>query len=202
VHGLPWEAPAAGDFDALLLTSANAPRHAGAALSRYRDLRCYCVGEATADAAREAGLGPVRVGPADGAASVELMAGEEVRRALHLAGREHRALTHPAVGIERRIVYASDPLPLAQTARDAIARGALVLLHSSAAAAHFARLAAEAALPRERVRIAAISPAAASAAGKGWAEIHVAPAPRDPALLALAAELCKNGPASGTGTGE
>ncbi|MEA3064722.1 MAG: hypothetical protein QOJ27_1168, partial [Sphingomonadales bacterium] len=41
------------------------------------------------------------------------------------------------------------------------------------------------------IRVAAISAAAAEAAGEGWAAKAVAAAPRDQALLELAAKLCK-----------
>src|SRR5688572_19197975 len=51
-----WQVPDPGQFDALLLTSANAVRHAGAGLGRLRDLPVYAVGEATAAAARDAGF--------------------------------------------------------------------------------------------------------------------------------------------------
>jgi uroporphyrinogen-III synthase len=48
--------PAAEDFEAVLFTSANAPRHGGDGLAPFRALPCYAVGEATALAAAEAGL--------------------------------------------------------------------------------------------------------------------------------------------------
>ena len=57
-------------------------------------------------------------------------------------------------------------------------------------AALFARLCP---LPREKVRLAVISDNAASAAGPGWKSVHVAPRPRDEALLELAAKLCQTG---------
>jgi uroporphyrinogen-III synthase len=44
---------------------------------------------------------------------------------------------------------------------------------------------------RAPISLAAISAAAADAAGPGWAAVHVADRPRDHALLELAARLCK-----------
>jgi len=41
------------------------------------------------------------------------------------------------------------------------------------------------------VRLAAISQAAADAAGAGWAEVRIASTPSDTALLALARSLCE-----------
>jgi uroporphyrinogen-III synthase len=47
---------------------------------------------------------------------------------------------------------------------------------------------------RGATAIAAISDAAADAAGPGWSEIHIAAEPGDDALLALAARLCNRSP--------
>lgn len=191
VRPVAWTPPPAGAFDALLLTSANAPRQAGPKLADYRRLPCYCVGEATAAAAGEAGLTQVLTGPADGAAAVALAAADGAEAVLHLAGREHVAIEHPLVRIERRVVYAAEPLPLSAAAVAALQAGAVTLLHSPRAARRLAALVDAQGLPRGT--ILAISAAAARAAGGGWAAVHVAAAPRDAALLALAAQLCQNG---------
>jgi uroporphyrinogen-III synthase len=185
VHALDWEMPD-GSFDALLLTSANGARHG--LRPELAALPCYAVGEATAAAARAAGARDVITGPSDGAAAVTMMAKAAVTRALHLCGRDHIALTHAQASIERRIVYAAEAAEaLPPEARQALDEGALALLHSPRAAALFASLVPN----RTGLRIAAISPAAAAAAGSGWAEVHIAAAPRDQALLELAVRLCK-----------
>src|SRR5690242_6691986 len=62
IHAIDWAPPDATRFDALLLTSANAARHAGQGLAGFRSLPVHAVGEATAAAAREAGLEVVAVG--------------------------------------------------------------------------------------------------------------------------------------------
>jgi len=189
-----WSPPP-GSFDAILFTSANAPRLAGAAMA---DVRCYAVGEATAAAARAAGFADVRTGPSDGAATAALMAADGVRRALHLCGRDHVAVGATGVEIERRIVYAAEAEPrLPPAARTALADGALVLLHSARAAAAFAALAGA----RPDIGLAAISPAAAAAAGGGWASLSVAAAPRDEALLELALRLCHIAPPGAAAAG-
>lgn len=191
---LDWAAPDPDRYDALLLTSANAAR-CGGDLRRYADLPCYAVGETSAGAAREAGFGNIRVGPSDGVAVVAMMASDGVARALHLAGREHIPLAHPAVSIERRAVYAAEPVAaLPGPALEALRTGALALLHSPRAAEHFTTLVDAAMLPREMIEFAAISQAAADAAGTGWKCVSVAAAPRDEALLELAAKLCKTDP--------
>jgi uroporphyrinogen-III synthase len=184
VRPLDWAMPG-GSFDALLLTSANGARHG--VRPELAHLPCYAVGEATAQAARQAGVTEVFAGPADGMAAVELMAEAGVKRALHLCGRDHVALSHPEVRIERRIVYAAEAV--AELPQAAQRVGALVLLHSPRAATLFGSLVAH----RSVLHLAAISAATAHAAGTGWAAVHIAAKPRDEALLELAVRLCKTG---------
>jgi uroporphyrinogen-III synthase len=193
IEPLRWPPPPAG-FDAVLFTSANGARCAGIAA----DVPCYAVGPATAAAARTAGFVDVRTGPSDGAAAAAMMAADGIRRALHLCGRDHIAVAAPGVEIERRIVYSAEAVPeLPPAARRALAEGALVLLHSARAAAAFAALAGK----RPGVRLAAISSAAADAAGEGWASKSVAPFPRDEALLELALRLCHIAPPEAAAAG-
>ena len=176
---LAWQAPAADLFDAIVLTSANAVRHAGADLAIYHGLPVLAVGEATAAAARAAGLAIERVGDRGVA---ELLDGERgQRRLLHLAGQDvaeaGRALTVVAV-------YASVEIAVAELpALD----GAVIAVHSPRAGNRLAALVHD----RSAVTIAAISAAAATACGHGWARVETAVAPDDPALLALAARLCQ-----------
>jgi uroporphyrinogen-III synthase len=183
IISMPWRPPPEERYDAVLLTSANAARCARAVASRP----CYAVGEATAAAAQAAGFAEVDAGPSDGAATLERMVRAGVKRALHLCGRNHLALEHRELSIERRIVYdakAAAELPAAASA--ALRRGAVALLHSPRAASVFAALAGN----RAAIRLAAISGAAAEAAGEGWAAKATAAAPRDEALLEVAAKLC------------
>jgi len=168
-------------YDAVLLTSANGARHAppGAA-----GLPCFAVGEGTAAAARAAGFGDVRTGPCDGAAAAAMMAAAGVGRALHLCGREHVGVEAPGVAIERRVVYAAEPV-----AHEGFEGPAVAVIHSPRSGARFAELAGA----RGAIAVAAISPAAAASVGEGWAAKAVAAAPRDQALLELAAQLCHHG---------
>jgi uroporphyrinogen-III synthase len=73
------------------------------------------------------------------------------------------------------------PLP-----NPALLQEAVALVHSPAAGRRLAAITA-----RERIRIAAISPAAAAACGPGWARCEAASQPSDAALLGLAAKLCE-----------
>ena len=158
----------------------------------FRYVPVYAVGEVTAAAARAAGFARVVAGSDDAAAIVARAASDGMRRLLHLAGREHRAVTHPAVTIDRAIVYASDAVArLPDRARTALEQGAVALLHSPRAAALFARLLDDAGMARGRAAIAALSPAVAAAAGPGWRASAVAARPTDAALLAAAVKLCE-----------
>jgi uroporphyrinogen-III synthase len=187
ISPLGWDAPDAAEYDAVLLTSANAARHGGGGLAALTALPCHAVGEASAAAARAARFSDVTAGSSDGAAALANLARSGARRVLHLCGREHIALSYPGVTVERRLVYAADSVSeLPAAAREALARGAVALLHSPRAAAAFASLAGE----RGHIRLAAISAAAADAAGNGWVCKAVAAAPRDEALLEVAGELC------------
>jgi uroporphyrinogen-III synthase len=170
-------------FDALLLTSANAARHAPAG---FASLAVFAVGEATAEAARAQGFGDINTGPSDAAAALEEMARSGVKRALYLCGRDHIAVRHRALGVERRIVYAAEPL---DPASGALEGPAVAMVHSARAARRFAGLVRD----RATIALAAISATAAEAAGEGWKTKRVAAAPRDQALLELAAELCNTG---------
>ena len=191
---LPWQAPGPVEFDAVLITSANAAREAGPQMTRLLDLPCFAVGEETGRACRAAGFADVRTGPADGAALADTAAEAGVERALHLCGREHVAFGHAGLSVVRHIVYGAEPVerlpgPAAQALRD----GAVTLIHSRRAGALFSGLFDAEGLERATASIATISNGAAAAVGGGWKRVVSADRPRDNALLELAAQLCKTG---------
>lgn len=180
LRALDWPPPDPARFDAVLLTSASAARLGGAGLQSYFALPCYAVGESTARAAREAGFADVRGGPSDGATLRDQARRAGAKSVLHLCGRDHIALED----VTAIAIYAADEAG----ALPPDAEQALVLVHSPRAAARLAHLAGA---RRFAIRIAAISAQAAEAAGAGWRSIAVAAAPRDEALLVLAAKLCQ-----------
>lgn len=199
VSALDWQTPAPDDFDALLLTSANAVRHAGPALADYRALPVLAVGEATAAAARAAGLDVMAAGNGNAAALVELAKGAGIARALHLGGR-HSMIAAARDGerdtIVRQHVAVYDSVPVAiDPARLAAIDGGIAMLHSARAARRLATLVAtdgatgDLTRLRARIGIAAISPAVLAAAGDGWRVGLAADQPRDDALVALARHL-------------
>jgi len=165
-------------------------RHAGPALALYRSLPVYAVGEATASAARGAGFQDIRTGAGDAHYYARKMERDGIRRPLHLAGRDYREPV-TKLAIERRVVYAAEPVAALPVAAHAALKGtAIALIHSPRAGALFARLLAEAGIDAGDVPVAAIS--AAAAAGP-WHTIAIATAPDDGALLAAAARLCEKG---------
>lgn len=189
VRPLPWEPPGPDGFDAVMLTSANAARAGGDGLTTFTGLRCYATGEATAAAAREAGFVDVQAGSSDGAALLDLMAADGVRSAFHPCGRHRIDMAHETVRLTDVTVYAAEAVRrLPPEAEAGLTNRALVLIHSPRAGRLFAELYSG---ERKGVAIAAISPAAADAAGEGWRFVMAAEEPRDEALLELAVKLCQ-----------
>ncbi|PCG09160.1 hypothetical protein COA17_09760 [Sphingomonas ginsenosidimutans] len=180
-RAVAWTAPDPARFDALLLTSANAPRHAGTALDTLSVLPVVAVGAATAAAARAAGLRIAHVGTGNARDSVA--GAPHFSRLLHLAGRDRIDVPD----VTAITVYASEARPEAADALEMASSGAVVLLHSVRAATHFAARIAQ--KRRSGTRIAALSAAVAAAAGDGWGATAIAPAPTDAALVATAVRL-------------
>src|SRR5690606_8274932 len=137
IRPLRWDAPKPNDIDALLLGSANAIRHAGPALDALRAKPVYAVGSATAAAAEAAGFVVAAVGPGVLQPLVDTIAAP--LRMLRVTGAEHVPVKAPAgIEVTTRIAYESVPSPLPRSLAERLAGGALVLLHSAAAARHFA----------------------------------------------------------------
>lgn len=189
VHPVAWAAPPRERFDGLLLGSANAVREAGPALAAFRGARAFAVGGVTAKAAEAAGLEVAAVGRSGLQA---LLAGlRPPLTLLRLAGEEHVRLRPPlGVVVETRVVYRSLALPMPEEMAARLRTGAVVLLHSAAAARHLAAECSRLAIPRAGVSLAALGPRIAEAAGEGWRAVRFAERPRDAALLALAGDMC------------
>ena len=189
-HPIEWDAPEAGGFDALLLTSGNAVRLAGERLTELRGLPVHAVGNATAEVARAAGFDIASTGDA----GVERLLGslEADLKLLHLCGEDRAAAGDARQAITAVPVYRSAPIDPPPAI--GCAAGGVVLLHSPRAGQQFDRLAADQSLDRAQVSVVAISRAAAAAVGNGWKRVEAADHPTDDALLALAERLCDNGP--------
>ncbi|PJG48232.1 uroporphyrinogen-III synthase [Sphingobium sp. LB126] len=187
-QAVEWEGPAPDRFDALLLTSANAARLAGARLAAYRALPAYAVGPVTAKALTEAGFDGVVAGDGDGSAIARRIAADGHERVLHLAGQTVATIDAGGLRIERIAIYA-----MRRTGDDGLAdrleAGSVILVHSPRAGEVLAQLVAPG--QRAALHLIAISPAALAACGTGWASAEAPDKPDDERMLALAVRLCE-----------
>ena len=191
VEPVAWQVPDPADYDALLVGSANALRHAGPGLSALNGLPALCVGKATADEARAAGFAVAATG--SGGLQVVLEQLDPAhRRLLRLCGAERIVLAVPeGVTIDERVTYAARALPMPAALADALHGPAVVALHSAEAARHLAHEVERLGLNRAAIALAAMGQRVAAAAGPGWAQVAVAASPDDAALLAQARALCQ-----------
>lgn len=189
-RALDWNPPDPGDFDALLLTSAQAPRLVGAGLAPLSGLPVFAVGAATAQAATEAGLRVALTGATDGQSILDAMTSQNIGRILWLCGRDRTDFDARAADLVPLPVYAVDPVDPPADWCGLIAAPAVVMAHSARGAARVAALAGPA---RKHLTLLAISLAAARAAGDGWRETAVPAAFGDAAMLAEAHALCHKG---------
>lgn len=186
---LAWDPPPPERIDGLLLGSANAVRQAGPGLDAFRGKPAYAVGKATAATAEAAGLRPAAVGTSDLQALLDTL--RPPLTLLRLAGEEHVPLRRPlGIVIDTRVAYRNVALAMPEDMAESLRRGALVLLHSAAAARHLGAECDRLGIPRGAVAVAALGPRIAGAAGGGWRDCRSAGEPRDAALLALARDMC------------
>ena len=189
-----WTPPALEDFDAVLIGSANVLRHGGEALTGCASLPAYVVGKSTAEAARKAGFEVVATGSGGLQDLVARLGQDGRKRVLRLAGAEHVSLRiAPNTVIATAVLYEAQPLSMGSDCAALLRDGAVVLLHSTAAARHFASECKRLAIHRNAISLACLGPRIAAAAGAGWASVASAERPDDTALLALAAWMCQNG---------
>lgn len=191
VAPVAWQPPPDSGFDALLLGSANAVRHAGPALARWRGRPVHVVGDATAKAAQAAGLTVASEGEGHLQPVVDRLASKNPMRLLRLTGEAHVPLVPPGnVSIEIRVVYRVVHRPIPEEVAVDLAQGGVVLLHSGEAARHFARECDRLGLSRAGISLAALAPRIGEAAGSGWGRVEIAARPADGALLALVRDIC------------
>jgi uroporphyrinogen-III synthase len=187
-RALDWTVPDPTDFDAVLITSANAVRLGGTGLARLAHLPVIAVGDASAAAARAAGFADVCAGISDGAAAVSMAVSAGYQRLLHLCGHDFRSLTHVSAAITPLRVFVAEPIPPAAALFDCLASPCVALAHSPRAAARLAELVPE----RAHIDLVTISAAASHTAGTGWRSCQHPATPEDAAMLALAIPLCCN----------
>jgi uroporphyrinogen-III synthase len=190
VDQIAWKGPAADTVDALLVGSANAFRHGGSQLARYRDKPAYVVGPATAKEAASMGFRVQMAGEGGLQVLLDKVPHRPVRL-LRLAGERHVEIAAPeGVDITTVQIYALHDLPMPDAMAVQLAAGATVLLHSAGAAEHFRGQCLARGLDLSRIRLAALGPRIAEAAGEGWGQVGWPDAPDSGALLDLAADMC------------
>ena len=190
VQQIDWTGPDPAEVDALLVGSANAFRHGGPQLARYRDKPAYVVGPATAKAATSRGFRVQMAGEGGLQVLLDSVTHRPVRL-LRLAGQRHVDITAPeGVALTTVEIYAMQDLPMPAAMAEQLRTGATVLLHSAGAAEHFRAQCLVHGLDLSRIRLAALGPRIADAAGDGWGQVRWPDAPDSGALLDLAADMC------------
>lgn len=185
--------PERGAYESLVFTSANGVRFY-AERTGARDKTAWCVGPATAAAAREAGFGDVQESAGN---AIDLAAFIAQHRApnplpvLHIANAAAKGNLASALnkaGLEALFapIYRAETAPMLSPAVEKILGAklsAIVLVHSAKGAAAFAALAAD--LPTAHLSAVAISVQAAKPLmSLGVGEIHIARAPHEDGLFA------------------
>lgn len=184
IEPVTWVVPANGDYDALILSSGNAVRHAGRGLHELSGLPIYAVGSATTQAADNAGLRTAFTGQSNVDALIAAARDRGNRRLLWLAGEDRIAVAVPDdVSIDTRSVYKSATLPAPAGFSAAVSDAEAVLLHSPRAATYFSTLCDDLSFDRSVITLATLSRAIAESAGSGWQQVVVAAEPNDAALL-------------------
>jgi uroporphyrinogen-III synthase len=185
IQPLAWLAKDPAHYDALMLTSTNAVRHAGAALAALLPLPVYAVGEATANAARAAGFHVIFAGGTDAnALLVQAAANGDARLLWLTGGHQSRINLPPGVTLDSALVYNSAALAPAQAFIELLSSPILVALHSVRAARHFLTICEAHGIDKNTISIAALSPSIAESAAEGWQDVLISDAPNDAALMA------------------
>ena len=185
-----WIAPAAENFDALLLTSAFAAKLAGPDLAGLLSLPVYAVGAATARAAEFAGLTVAMTGSADAQRLLDGMVSQNIRTILWLCGRDRSEFDARGATITALPCYAVEPASPPADWPGLTAAPAIILAHSARAALRISDLVGGA---RDHLALVAISASVAAAAGDGWRDLAIAGQPNDAAMLAEAGALWHKG---------
>ena len=184
IEHVPPPSVSVDGYDAILLTSGNAARAACGFLEGAADIPIYAVGSATASALTNLALPVAATGSSGVEALVGVAAADGHKKLLWLAGEDHSAVPQIAgVHIDIAIVYRSAARGTPADFAAQLAVCDAVILHSSRAAAHFSGLCDAGGLSRGKITLATFSNAIAQSAGDGWAQIIVAAAPNDAALM-------------------
>ena len=193
VRSLPWRVMSPTDYDALIFTSANAPRHGGDALAVLRGLPVYAAGNGTAKSARAAGFGVIWTGTMGADAVIAQAQMDRNLRLLWLTGRHHHDVNAPGdMSIDVHSVYESVQLAAPQSLIENLSRPQMTALHSARAAQHFCTICEAHGIDKSTIAIVSFSSEISNSAGLGWAKSLIADAPNDDALLLKAKSYFTN----------
>ncbi|MFK4058836.1 uroporphyrinogen-III synthase [Brevundimonas sp. NPDC046655] len=184
IRPLPDALDAAPDFAsvaALAFTSPNGVSAFAALTPALRDLPVFAVGDATAEAAREADFTDARSAAGDIHALARLIAASPIQGLILAPGAREPAGDLPALLPERAVrrlpVYAAE-----ETDADTPADFDAVLLHSPRAARAFARIATPE-IAANRLAVCISAAAAAPLTAFSFTEIRTADAPDENSVL-------------------
>ncbi|MEJ6593625.1 uroporphyrinogen-III synthase [Parasphingorhabdus sp.] len=192
VESMAWSGPAAQDFDALLLTSANAVSHGGAQLDAYKSLPVLAVGQATARAAENGGFYIAKTGEFGGQQLMNQLPANRYRSILWLAGEQHSIFDPGERQLHIVPMYRSRACALGEKTVACLQAETIILLHSARAASHLVSELDRLQIERDRHHALVFSAKVAEAAGQGWRSVQMADRPDDESLLSLATRLCQN----------
>ena len=199
IRALGAELPSIKDFDSVVLTSQHA-----ASLIKDKDvlaLPCFAVGEATAQAASEAGFKSIISGESNARDLTEIIKKNPFKRLLWLSGQDisydiKAGLEADKIVCERYPLYKAelvdDFTPEALTALKAGDVGA-VLIHSARTGEQFKKLIERYHLRsvQRNMTYIAISEEVARLYGADWGNVKVAIAPKREAMLAEAMDAIR-----------
>jgi uroporphyrinogen-III synthase len=188
-----WALPEIANYDALMITSANALTCGDPALQQLRNLPVLAVGKATAEHAKRSGFKIAVTGNSGAAHLLEMPEANGFRNILWLAGADHMAITPPArIRVDRVVVYEACVLPPPDALLAALNTPVVTALHSPRAARVFNQLCDDLDIDKAQQSLVALSPAITQAAGNGWRAVSVAQQPNDKALLSAALSFFTN----------
>jgi uroporphyrinogen-III synthase len=194
VRARAWNAPPVAQFDSLLITSANAIRHAGAGLEAFTALPVHAVVQNSAAAVTAAGLMLASVGTMGVDEALQQAKAAGHHHLLWLAGARIRpiSIAPPGMQIEtQHHLFFRTCRTTRRCGNGHHCQCGYCCAPFGPRSTRFAELVDSSRLSRDDIWIAAFSSAIAQAAGPGWRGIAIAERPDDQALLSAAHTLVK-----------
>ncbi|APG61502.1 hypothetical protein LPB140_00080 [Sphingorhabdus lutea] len=181
-----WDAPPAADFDAIMLTSANALRHGGEKLRQYIALPAYCVGQSTANLAQQMGFDIAHVGRG-GAASIMPLLRAHHRRHIFCPSGGHRAILTDeqtsGLTLFPASLYMAQRVNMTSAMIEAIKQADIISIYSARAAQYLSEISKQYEIDLSGKFIAALSHQIAAAMGDNSLQYIIPEYPDDEKIL-------------------